>query len=106
MQVKKNKGFVDYRIQQAFDSVSKKAEDKFGKKYSSQLIEDIIRSQSKSVVDGMKEGHTIVCKYFGSFVATSKRIELLNKSMIKKNKRPTLVDNGLTNKKLQLRCSR
>jgi len=42
----------------------------------------------------MENGHTIVLKYCGSFVATQRRVDMLNRTYIKKGKTPTLIDTG------------
>lgn len=57
-------------------------------------IERCLNQQVKTTIKGMESGYTITWKYFGSFVATQKRVDMLNRTYIKKGKNPTLIDTG------------
>lgn len=86
---------IDYKIDRLIKEIQKELKDKDGKELSYQTIVDVIESQINSTVDGMANGDTIIWKYFGTFVATKRRVDALNKVYVKKGKTPTLQDTGL-----------
>lgn len=87
--------FIDYTILQLVKTIQKKVKDKDGKELSQEVIIKIIESELDTIVNGMAQGHTINLKYFGSFVATKKRVDALNNTYLKRGKTPTLVDSGV-----------
>lgn len=85
---------IDYKIDKIIKQIQVELKNEHGVEISYNTIFNVINQQIKSTINGMENGHTIVWKYFGSFVATQKRVDMLNKSYIKKGKRPTLIDSG------------
>lgn len=85
--------FIDYKI----DKIIKEIQDEMlskGELLSYETVKKIIEQQYESTAAGFEQGHTIVLKYFGTFVASRKRVDSLNKQYIKKGLTPMLVDNG------------
>lgn len=62
---------------------------------SYETIVAILEAQCYTTAEGMKNGDTVVWKYFGTFVATKKRVDMLNKMYKKKGYTPKLEDRGL-----------
>lgn len=85
---------IDYKIDKIIKEIQTKLKEE-GKDISYDTIYKCINHQVNSLSEGMREGDTIIWKYFGSFVATKKRVEGLNKTYEKVGKAPTLEDKGL-----------
>lgn len=84
---------IDFKI----DKTIKRIQNELSKnniEVSYETILAVINQQVDSTITGMENGHTVVWKYFGTFVATQKRVDSLNKFYSIKGKKPTLVDNG------------
>lgn len=86
---------IDFKIDRLIKEICKELKDKDGKPLEYQTIVDVIESQIDATVDGMARGDTVIWKYFGTFVATKRAVDALNKKYISKGKTPTLQDNGL-----------
>lgn len=85
---------VDYTIDKLFKEIQENAKAELGIDIELDTIKRIVDGQSLSTVEGMKNGHTICWKYYGSFVATDKRVKALNDLYARKGLTPTLVDTG------------
>lgn len=92
---------IDYKIDKIIKKIQSQIRDENGKPLSYETIVNIIESQIDSTVDGMRNGDSIVWKYFGTFQVNVKRIDMLNNQYIKKGKTPTIFkyeDRGLSEK--------
>lgn len=85
---------IDYQINKIIQKIQNDYREK-GKEVSYGTIVRVVESQLRAIVDGMAEGNTITLKYIGTFIATKKRVDVLNRQYEKKGKRATLVDNGV-----------
>lgn len=85
---------VDYKIDKIIKEIQKELKEE-GKEVSYDTILKCVNQQIYSTMSGMERGDTIMWKYFGTFVATKKRVDGLNKTYAKIGKNPTLQDNGL-----------
>ena len=85
---------VDYTLDKIIKEIQDEIREESGEILTYDTVLAIIEQQCKSTVIGMANGHTIVWKYFGNFVATKKRVDALNNLYERKGKTPTLVDNG------------
>lgn len=86
---------VDYKIDKIIKEIQKDLSDK-GKEVSYDTILRCLNQQINSTIKGIERGDTIVWKYFGTFVATKRRVEGLNKIYARKGIAPQLQDTGLT----------
>lgn len=86
---------IDYKVDKIIKEIQVELKKDYGKDISYQTLIKVIEQQYISTVKGMAEGNTVVWKYFGTYVATKKRVDALNKQYIRKGKIPTLEDNGL-----------
>lgn len=86
---------IDYKINQIINEIQACTKDVNGKYLTRDTIINIIESQIVATVDGMANGHTVIWKYLGTFAATKRRVDMLNKAYEKKGKTPTLQDTGL-----------
>lgn len=86
---------IDFKIDKIIKEIQTELKKEYGKDVSYETIVKVLEHQSISTVKAMAEGHTITWKYYGTYVATAKRVNALNKQYTKKGKIPTLVDNGL-----------
>jgi nucleoid DNA-binding protein len=86
---------IDYTINKFIQQLQTKYRDQ-GKEISYGTIVNVIEAQLKAIPEGMAQGDTIMLKKLGTFVATKKRVDILNKQYEKKGKKPGLVDKGLT----------
>ena len=86
---------IDYKIDKIIKEIQTELKKEYGRDVSYDSIVKVIEQQCKSTVKGMAEGNTIVWKYFGTYVATKKRVDALNKQYARIGKTPTLEDNGL-----------
>lgn len=86
---------IDYKVDKIIKEIQTELKKDYGKEIPYQVIVRVLEQQCISTVKGMAEGHTVVWKYFGTYVATAKRVNALNKQYEKKGKIPTLEDNGL-----------
>lgn len=86
---------IDYKIDKIIKEIQAELKKDYGKDISYEVIVKVVEQQIKSTVKGMAEGNTIVWKYFGTYVATKKRVDALNKQYARIGKTPTLEDNGL-----------
>lgn len=86
---------VDYKIDKIIKEIHKMLLDK-GKEVSYETILRCLNQQVDSTIAGIERGDTIVWKYFGTFVATKRRVEGLNKTYAKRGIAPKLQDTGLT----------
>lgn len=85
---------IDFKV----DKIIKTIQSEFkanNVEVSYETIVAILESQCIATAEGMKNGDTIVWKYFGTFVATKKRVDMLNKLYAKKGYTPKLEDTGL-----------
>lgn len=85
---------IDFKIDKTIKRIQKELKEELNEEVSYDAIYAMLNFQIKSTINGMAEGHTVVLKYLGNFVATQKRVDMLNKFYIKKGKTPTLVDTG------------
>lgn len=85
---------VDYKIDKIIKEIQIEIKKEMNVDVTYNTILNIVSSQVSGTVKGMEEGHTIVWKYFGSFVATQRRVDMLNRTYIKKGKTPTIIDTG------------
>jgi hypothetical protein len=86
---------IDYKIDKIVKDIQAELKKEYGKDVPYESIVKAIEQQCKSTVKGMAEGDTVVWKYFGTYVATKKRVDALNKQYARIGKTPTLEDNGL-----------
>lgn len=87
---------IDFKIDKIIKEIQEKVKDSTGKELNYETIVNVLSAQIAATVNGMANGHTIVWKRFGTFVATKRRVDALNKKYITEGKTPTLVDTGLT----------
>lgn len=85
---------LDYTLDKIIKEIQEEIKVETGREISYDTCVKIINHQIDSTVKGMSKGYTIVWKYFGTFVATQKRVDMLNKTYISKGKTPTLEDKG------------
>lgn len=89
------KGFpTDYTIIKTAKNVQQNIKNELGVDVSIETILKIVEGQTTSTIEGFKHGHTVVWKYFGTFIATPKRVKALNDSYERKGLTPLLVDTG------------
>lgn len=86
---------IDYKIDRLIKEIQKDSKDKNGKELTYETIVEVLESQLKATINGMATGDTIVWKFLGSFVATKRRVDALNKRYERRGKTPTLKDTGL-----------
>lgn len=86
---------IDYKVDKIIKEIQAELKKEYGKDVDYNTVIRVIEQQCRSTVKGMAEGDTVVWKYFGTYVATKKRVDALNKQYIRKGKTPTLEDNGL-----------
>lgn len=86
---------IDFKIDRLIKEICKELKDKNGKPLTYETVVDVIESQIDATVNGMARGDTIIWKYFGTFVATKRAVDALNKRYVSKGKTPTLQDTGL-----------
>ncbi len=86
---------IDYKVDKIIKEIQAELKKEYGKDIPYQVIVRVVEQQCISTIKGMAEGDTVTWKYFGTYVATKKRVDALNKQYIKKGKMPTLEDNGL-----------
>lgn len=91
---------IDYTVNKIIQNIQSDFREK-GKEISYGAIVTALEAQLHAIVDGMADGNTVVCKYLGTFKATKKRIDVLNKQYERKGKKPTLVDKGLVRMSLK-----
>lgn len=86
---------IDYKVDKIIKEIQAELKKEYGKDVPYKVLVRVLEQQCISTVKGMAEGHTVTWKYFGTYVATKKRVDALNKQYAKKGKMPTLEDNGL-----------
>ena len=86
---------IDYKVDKIIKEIQSELQIKYKKEISYNVIVKVLEQQCKSTVKGMAEGHTVIWKYFGSYVATKKRVDALNKKYERIGKQITLEDTGL-----------
>lgn len=86
---------IDYKIDKLIRKIASTTKDAKGEFLTYDAVVEIIEAQLRATVDGMAEGNTIIWKYFGTFVATKRRVDMLNKRREREGRIPTLVDTGL-----------
>lgn len=86
---------IDYKINKFIQTLQQKYRDK-GKEVSYGTIVNVVEAEIRAITEGMAEGHTVMLKKLGTWVATKKRVDMLNKQYEKKGKKLGLVDTGLT----------
>lgn len=86
---------IDYKVDRIIKEIQAELKKEYGKDVPYEVIVRVVEQQCISTVKGMSEGHTVTWKYWGTYVATKKRVDALNKQYEKKGKYPTLQDNGL-----------
>lgn len=86
---------IDYKVDKIIKEISAELLKEYGKIVPYEIIVKIIEQQCISTIKGMAKGDTIVWKYFGTYVATKKRVDSLNKRYEKHGKPITLEDHGL-----------
>lgn len=86
---------IDYKIDKIIKSIQATTKDANGNPLTYETVVNVIESQLAATVNGMANGDTVIWKYFGTFVATKRRVDMLNKKYESKGKMPTLIDNGL-----------
>lgn len=84
---------IDHTVNKQIQSIQNKYREK-GIDLSYGAIVAMLEHQLYSIVNGMANGDSIVCKYFGTFAAAPTRIEKLNKQYQRKGKQPGLRDTG------------
>lgn len=91
----KKGGFpIDYTTTKVVKEIQDELRKTLGVEVDSETIIKIVEGQTLSTVEGFKHGHTVVWKYFGTFIATDKRVKALNDSYARKGLTPLLVDTG------------
>ena len=85
---------IDYKINKIYGQIKSEVSTELGVDIPTQAIDAIVNQQIKSTIKAMSNGDTMIWKYFGKFVATEKRVDMLNRSYTRKGKKPTLVDTG------------
>lgn len=80
---------LDFKVDKIIKQISSEL------KIDYQTIVAILEAQCYTTAEGMKNGDTIVWKYFGTFVAPKKRVDMLNKIYKRKGFTPKLEDRGL-----------
>lgn len=86
---------IDYTVDKIIKEIQAELKKEYGKDIPYDVVVKVVEQQCISTLKGMANGDTVIWKYFGTFVATKKRVDALNKQYIKKGKTPTLEDNGL-----------
>jgi hypothetical protein len=86
---------IDYKVDKIIKEIQAELKKEYGKDVDYNTVVRVIEQECRSTVKAFAEGDTIVWKYFGTYVATKKRVDALNNQYIKKGKLPTLEDNGL-----------
>lgn len=92
---------IDYKIDKIIKKIQSQTRDENGNSLTYETVVSIIESQIDCTVEGMRNGDSIVWKYFGTFLVNAKRVVMLNNQYIKKGKTPTLFkqeDTGLASK--------
>lgn len=85
---------IDYKIDKIVKQIQAEIKTEHGIDISFDTVVRILESQIIATAKGMSEGQTIVWKYFGTFVATKKRVDNLNKRYTKVGKPIGLKDTG------------
>lgn len=85
---------IDYKLDKVIREIQAEIKEELGVDLDYDTIVEMANQQVKSTVEGMKRGDTVVWKFFGSFVATQRRVDMLNKKYEKLGKKPTLIDTG------------
>jgi len=86
---------IDYKVNKFIIQIQKEFKDELNIDIEYDTIVAVLESQNQAIADGMKNGDTVVLKYFGTFVATKKRVDMLNKQYARKGLTPKLEDKGL-----------
>ena len=84
----------DKTITRILSEIQKEMSIEYNVHIEHSTIKKIFNQQIKFTADNIPLGHTIVWKYFGTFLAPEKNIEMRNKYLISKGKTPTLIDTG------------
>lgn len=87
---------IDYKIDKIVKQIQAEIKTERGVDVSYDTVIRILESQILATSKGMATGETIVWKYFGTFVATKKRVDNLNKRYDKVGKSRGLEDTGFT----------
>lgn len=85
---------VDYKITRLIKEIQEEIFKENNIEVSSDDILKCINNQYRCLVNGMANGDTIVLKFFGTFVATQKRVDVLNKKYEKQGRKKGLEDFG------------
>jgi hypothetical protein len=85
---------IDYTVDTIIKEIIDEIGTELGEEVTYDMVRTVIEQQSKSTVEGMKQGHTIIWKYFGTFVASKKRVDALNNRYRILGLRPNLEDRG------------
>lgn len=87
---------IDYTVDKIIKEIQTELKEQ-GIEISYELIKSVIEQQEISTAQGIKDGSTIVRKYFGTFSITKKRMNALNNRYLKAGCTPNLEDRGLYN---------
>lgn len=85
---------IDYKLDKLIKEIQTEIKEELGEDLDYATVAQMVNQQVKSTVAGMSRGDTVVWKYFGSYVATQRRVDMLNKRYEKIGKKPTLLDRG------------
>ncbi len=94
---------IDFTTDKIIKEIQAEIKKERGEDISYDLVVKCIEQQLRSTVDGFANGYTIVWKYFGTFVATKKRVDALNNKYKKLGIKQTLQDYGLVRMSLDLK---
>jgi hypothetical protein len=88
---------IDYTVDKIIKEIISEIKKETGIDITYELAKSIIEQQEISTAQGIKDGNTVVRKYFGTFLVTKKRMNALNNKYLKAGCTPNLEDRGLYN---------